>query len=264
MILPASYQKLGHVGIIRLPAGLMEKKRIIGEGVLNAIPGIRTCCLNRGPVQGEFRQPDMEYLAGEHHFEVVHKEHDCIFRFDITKLMWSMGNMNERKRLYQAVKPGEVVVDFFAGMGYWSIPIAKHAHPGHVYAIDANPYAIEALRENRHANKIPESIMTILPGKCEEVAPRLGRIADRVILGYLPAPRFALYPAFHCLKEKGGIIHYEGVCGLDAYEGLFQEVRDIGMSVGFEVALKHAQPVKSMSAGKWHYVLDCQVSRLGE
>jgi tRNA wybutosine-synthesizing protein 2 len=258
--LPASFQRLGHVVILRLTNELLEHKKIIGEAAITCVPGTKTACINTGKIDSEFRQPKIEYVAGEDYLEVDHHEHRCVFRFDVPKLMWSMGNMNERKRMYEMVTPGEIVVDFFAGIGYWSIPIAKHAQPKHVYAIDANPDSIAALRVNKKLNKIPDEKMTILPGKCEEVAASLGRVADRIILGYLPAPAFALPAAFHTLNARGGILHYEGVCEEGKYEELFQEVREQGTPLGWNVELMNAQQVKSVAPRKWHYVLDIRAT----
>ncbi len=259
-MLPSSFQRLGHIVILRLHKELYSHQKIIGEAALTCVPGTKTACLNTGKIDSEFRQPKVEYLSGENHLEVDHHEHGCIFRFDVSKLMWSMGNMNERKRMYEMVQANEVVVDFFAGIGYWSIPIAKHTKAKHVYSIDANPDSIESLRVNKKLNKISEKKMTIIPGKCEEVAPSLGRIADRIILGYIPAPVFALTAAFHTLHPRGGILHYEGVCEEGKYEELFQDVREQGTPLGWNVELMHAQQVKSMAPRKWHYVLDIRAT----
>ncbi|MBM3282162.1 MAG: methyltransferase [Candidatus Diapherotrites archaeon] len=258
--LPASFQRLGHVVILRLTNELLKHKEIIGEAALMCVPGTKTACVNTGKIDSEFRQPKIEFVAGEDYLEVNHHEHGCVFRFDVSKLMWSMGNMNERKRMYEMVQPGETVVDFFAGIGYWSIPIAKHSHAKHVYAIDANPDSIAALKINQKINKIPHEKLTIIHGKCEEIATSLGHIADRIILGYLPAPAFALPAAFHTLNPRGGILHYEGVCEEGKYEELFQQVREQGSSLGWDVQLEHAQQVKSMAPRKWHYVLDIRAT----
>ncbi len=259
-LLPASFQRLGHIVILRLHRELYPYKKIIGEAALVCAPGTKTACLNTGKIDSEFRQPNVEYLAGEKHLEVDHHEHGCVFRFDVTKLMWSMGNMNERKRMYEMVQANEVVVDFFAGIGYWSIPIAKLTKAKHVYAIDANPDSIESLRVNKKLNKIPDEKMTIIHGKCEEVAVSLGHVADRIILGYIPAPVFALTAAFHTLNPRGGMLHYEGVCEEGKYEELFRDVRAQGTPLGWNVELVHAQQVKSMAPRKWHYVLDIRVA----
>ncbi|MEK6820814.1 MAG: 50S ribosomal protein L11 methyltransferase, partial [archaeon] len=211
---------------------------------------------------GEFRQPQIVYAAGEHQMKVDYTEHGCVFQFDVTKLMWSQGNMNERKRMYGNVQPGEVVVDFFCGMGYWSIPIAKHAKPKHVYAIDKNPDAIEAIRTNAKINRIPEKTLTIIHGSCTEEAPALGKIADRVIMGYIPAPAFALSAAFHVIKTEGGMIHYEGVCEEGKYNELVEDVKKEGILQGYECELEHAQQVKSYGPRRYHYTLDIRVKRL--
>lgn len=258
-MLPASFQRLGHIVILRLHKELVPHKHVIGEAAIECVPGTKTACLNAGEVSGEFRRPRIEWIAGEDYLVVDHHEHGCVFRFDVSKLMWSMGNMNERKRMYENVQKGEIVVDFFAGIGYWSIPIAKHVQPLHVYAIDANPDSIAALHENRKLNKISERVLTIIQGKCEEKGPTLGRIADRIIMGYLPAPQFALAAAFHTIKPIGGMIHYEGVCEEGKYEKLVQDVRDQGSTLGWNVELMHAQPVKSTGPRKWHYTLDIRV-----
>lgn len=259
-LVPSSFQRLGHVVILRLKPELLPKKKYIGEATLTCVPGIKTVCLHTGKIDSEFRQPKVEFLVGEENTTVDHHEHGCVFRFDVTKLMWSMGNMNERKRMYEMAQAGETVVDFFAGIGYWSIPIAKLTKVKHVYSIDANPDSIESLRVNQKLNKIPKEKMTIIHGKCEEVASTLGHIADRIILGYLPAPVFALAPAFHTFNPKGGVMHYEGVCDEGKYEELMKDVREQGTSLGWEIELVHAQPVKTVAPGKWHYVLDIQVS----
>src|SRR5690349_14127238 len=94
-MLPSSFQRLGHIVILRLHKELYAHKKIIGEAALTCVPGTKTACLNTGKIDSEFRQPKVEYLAGENHLEVDHHEHGCVFRFDVSKLMWSMGNMNE-------------------------------------------------------------------------------------------------------------------------------------------------------------------------
>ncbi len=40
--------------------------------------------------------------------------------------MYSSGNGTERSRITKLVQPGEVVVDMFCGIGYYSLPILVH------------------------------------------------------------------------------------------------------------------------------------------
>jgi tRNA wybutosine-synthesizing protein 2 len=264
VLVPRSYQRLGHCLILRLAKELQNKKEEIGKASLEIVPGIKTVCINLGKVEGKFRRPNIEVVAGENNTVVDHNEHGCLFRFDITKLMWSMGNMNERKRMYENVKEGEIVVDCFAGIGYWSIPICKNSKPAKVFAIDANPDSIHVLKENRRLNHISEETLEIIHGKCEEQAEKLEGKADRVILGYLPAPTFALTAAIKMLKPAGGIIHYEGICERDCFEELLKDAREKAEEQKKQATLLHAQPVKSVAARKWHYVIDVKITPKNE
>ncbi len=42
----------------------------------------------------------------------------------------------------------QVVVDLFAGIGYFTLPYLVHAGAAHVHACEWNPAAVEALRKN--------------------------------------------------------------------------------------------------------------------
>lgn len=55
---------------------------------------------------------------------------------DVAKIMWSQGNIEERKRMAFISNENEVVVDMFAGIGYFTIPLAKYSKPKLVYAIE--------------------------------------------------------------------------------------------------------------------------------
>ena len=59
---------------------------------------------------------------------------------------------------------GETVVDLFAGIGYFSLPYLVHAKADFLHACEWNPAAVDALRKNMIANKIPESQYKIHEG----------------------------------------------------------------------------------------------------
>ena len=129
-VLPRGFQTVGDVVITKLNPLLLEKKNLIAEKYLDLLPGIKSIYLNSGRVKGQFRTPEkIEFLVGVDNSIVKHKEHEVIYKFDITKIMFSMGNLNERKFLATLVKEGEMIVDMFAGIGYFSLPIAKHSKP---------------------------------------------------------------------------------------------------------------------------------------
>ena len=155
------------------------------------LPKIKSVYLNLGKVKGKFRQPEkIEYLAGENNPIVEHREHGIRYIFDITKIMFSKGNLSERKYLATLVKEGEIIVDMFAGIGYFSLPIAKHSPVEKIYSIELNPDAYKVLVNNIKLNHFEEKIVPV-HGDCRKEVVRLsesGLRADRVIMGVFPAP----------------------------------------------------------------------------
>lgn len=209
-LLPSGYQKIGDIVIVNINLDIIAFDDVIGKIILKNIPNTRTVCSRIGNIVGEERLPQLEVIAGVDNTETVHKENGCLYSLDVAKIMFSKGNLKERSRLANLVKQNEVIVDLFAGIGYFSIPIAKFAKPSKIFAIDINPTAILYLQKNIQLNKVEGKIETIL-GDCREIVKKLGKVADRVILGYLPDTKKFLDSAFSVLKEKGGTIHYHDV-----------------------------------------------------
>jgi len=261
-ILPRGYQRIGDIVIISLHPDLIKYEKEIGKIILKNIPNVRVVCRKAGPVKGETKQPQLKVIAGEKNTETIHKEGDCIYKLDVRKIMFSKGNVNERHRLQKQVKEGEIIVDLFAGIGYFSIGIAKFCKPKAIYAININPIAIEYLKENIKLNKVEGKIIPIL-GDCREVVRKLGKIADRVIMGFLPGTYTFLDSAFFVLKEEGGIIHYH-----DAFkeEELFEKpikiLENAAERNGYRLSeVLYKGIVKSYAPRIYHIVVDAKFSK---
>lgn len=263
LLLPRGFQTIGHVVIIKLNPILLEKKQIIGEKYLELLPNyIRSVYLNQGIIQGQFREPNkIIYLLGEKNPIVEHKEHSIKYKFDVTKIMFSKGNIKERKYLATLVKNGEVIVDMFSGIGYFSLPIAKHAKPNKIYSIELNPVSFSFLEENIKINHLEEIVFPIKGDSKSEVL-RLsqnGILADRIIMGVFPAPVEYVESALSVAKE-GTIIHYEGVASKEDFGNLFEVFKEKAGNI-FECSLLSNRFVKSYGPHLYHVVLDIRVSR---
>ncbi|MBY9010058.1 MAG: class I SAM-dependent methyltransferase family protein [Candidatus Lokiarchaeota archaeon] len=261
-VLPRGFQTVGDVVITKLNPLLLEKKNLIAEKYLDLLPGIKSIYLNSGRVKGQFRTPEkIEFLVGVDNSIVKHKEHEVIYKFDITKIMFSMGNLNERKFLATLVKEGEMIVDMFAGIGYFSLPIAKHSKPKKIYSIELNPESFKYLIENVKLNHF-EDIITPINGDSKIEVIKLsnsGLKADRVIMGVFPAPKDFIKEALTLAKVEGTIYHYEGIAEKEKYLDLFNEFKEIVELNDFKCNLQAKRFVKSYGPGLYHVVLDILV-----
>ena len=105
----------------------------------------------------------------------------------------------------------EIVVDLYAGIGYFTLPYLVLGQAKHVHACEINPNSVRALRKNLIANKV-EDRCTVHLGDNSITAPtRLVGIADRINMGLIPSCEEAYGIALTCLKQDtGGWIHVHG------------------------------------------------------
>lgn len=127
------------------------------------------------------------------------------YQWDVTKCMFSIGNITEKLRIANFDCSNEIVVDLFAGIGYFVLPYLIHAKAKHVHACEMNPASVEALKGNLKSNKV-EDRCTIYFGDNRTTAPT--NVADRVNLGLIPSSELSWETACRALKdETGGILH---------------------------------------------------------
>jgi hypothetical protein len=85
---------------------------------------------------------------------VRHVDNGVVYTWDVTRCMFSRGNITEKLRVAALPCAGETVVDLYAGIGYFTLPYLVHAGAAHVYACEWNPEAVAALRQNLVLNKV--------------------------------------------------------------------------------------------------------------
>jgi len=253
-ILPAKWEKIGDILILNLPDGLSSKERVaqLYAKILNC----RAVLKNAGSIKGQMRTPHMVHLWGDHNTETVHKENGIQYKLDPMNIMFSFGNVDERIRMASVSHADEIVVDLFAGIGYFTLPLAVHCQAT-VHCCEINPVAYHYLLENSVLNRVTHRVHAHL-GDCTIVAP--SKYADRVIMGYLRSKPF-LPVAFEVLRPAGGIIHYHTSCPINnfPYEPL-AVVASAATNKGHNVRLLQAKIVKSYAPGIVHGVLDIAIT----
>jgi len=207
-ILPSSYDIIGDIAVIRIPDALKHRAEEIAEAIMEINSHVHTVLNQVSPVSGDFRLRRLEWVMGEKKTETIHKEHGCLFKVDLEKCYFSPRLSFERARVAGEVKPSETVVNMFAGVGCFSILIAKKAEAKKVYSIDINPDAIRYTEENVALNGVAHIVKPILGDAGSIIEEKLEGVADRVLM---PLPEKAyeyIVFAVEALKPGMGIIHY--------------------------------------------------------
>ncbi len=251
---PSGWQILGDIIIISIPEVLEDNKKKVAEALLSMYPKCKSVIRDFG-IEGQFRQPKRQLLLGSG-TETIHKEHGCFFKQDVTKVMYSKGNLEERKRMSRLGK-GEVVVDMFAGIGYFSIPMAVHSRPRKIISIEINPESFAYLKENIRLNRV-EDIITPVCGDCSKFTPE--GTADRVLMGYVGTTHYYLEPAIKALKNSGGILHYHETVPENLAKTRPQDrIKKAAESLGKKVEILETRRIKKYSPGVLHVVVDARV-----
>lgn len=100
-----------------------------------------------------FRTPKVSLLLGDSGW-VTHTDNGIKYSFDVTKCMFSAGNITEKIRVGNFDCRGQTVVDLYAGIGYFVLPYLVHSKAALVYACEWNENAIEALKRNLKLNGV--------------------------------------------------------------------------------------------------------------
>ncbi|MCW3131933.1 MAG: class I SAM-dependent methyltransferase family protein [Candidatus Methanospirare jalkutatii] len=182
-----------------------EDLQRISDLILRRHKNVKVVALKASAVEGVFRKRRIRILKGEQRTETIHRENGCVFKLDLEKVYFNPKLASERKRVAEKVAAGECVVDMFAGVGTFSILIAKCSPESKVIAIDINPDAIFYLRENIRLNKV--SNVSAIQGDVREVSGKFAGVADRIIMNLPKESHFFLKDALRMLKNRG-IIHF--------------------------------------------------------
>ena len=202
-----SYDIVGDIAVIRVPESLRRRTKTVAEAIMQTHKSVKTVLRQASPVSGDFRLRSLEFVLGDRKTETFHREHGCIFMVDLEKCYFSPRLSYERMRVAQQVKPDQVVLNMFAGVGCFSIIIAKHSEPKRIFSIDISSVAIQFMQKNIELNRV-EGIVPVQGDSERIIEERFQNVADRVLM---PLPEKAyeyLNSALLALKSSGGWIHY--------------------------------------------------------
>ncbi|MEN2975051.1 MAG: hypothetical protein ABDH32_05680 [Candidatus Caldarchaeales archaeon] len=254
-LLPSRARIIDGVALVRISEKVEPWVKDIGRYTIEYYPRVRAV-YRWVRVEGVERRPIIEHIAGERIRVVEHREYGWRLRLDIERLMLCLGNSYERLRIARLISGNEIIVDMFAGVGQFTIPMAVIGKPAKIYSVEINPEAYHYLKENIILNKVQHIVEPIL-GDCKKiVGEEIKDIADRVVMGYLGGTMEALPQALKTLKSSGGMIHFHELARRGREEELVDILKEKVEELGYTLHIKGWNIVKSYSRTRNHIVID--------
>ncbi len=255
---PRSYAVIG--SIVVLEERPPERAPEVGEALLSLHGGADTVLVQRH-IEGQYRRPRVEHLAGERRTRTVHTEHGIAYEVDLGVTMFSPGNQHERVRMAAVTESGERVLDLCAGIGYFTLPLASAGAT--VTAIEHSPAAVAILSRNTTRNGVADRVRPIC-GDCRATPVT----ADRVVVGHLPVHDCRDDPtsfgggyldaALRAL-EGDGWLHVHGISWADEHELAKAALSARLRRRGERIETTTVRQVKSIAERTDHVVVDVRV-----
>lgn len=266
-LLPAKWEKLGELVLLPRELGQTTTWRNITEhpksddlwkGMAQALK-VTSLGLQAPIANDTYRSAQVKMLLGSPH--VQFSDHGIVFAFDASKVMFSSGNITERRRIGAMNMQGEVVVDAYAGVGYYTFHMLVNAGAAHVHACEINPASLAGLEAGAQVNGLLDRL-TVHPGDNALTLEKLRGTADRCHLGLLPSSEPVWEACMLALKPTGGMLHIHmnveeekiDSWTMTTVERFQNMVANHGLS--FNVKPMHVERVKWFAPRVRHVVLD--------
>ncbi len=251
VLLPNSHDVVGDIAITKLDDVLLPYKEEIGRAMMSVSPNLRAVFLDGG-IKGEYRIRELERIAGTGGSETIHKEFGTRLKTDPSKVYFNPRLANERSRVAAMVKPGEIIIDMFAGVAPFGCVICRNAKPEKIYSIDLNPDCEYYMNENVRLNHITN--MECMIGDSVKMTPDLPK-ADRVIMNLPQMADSFLDTALSAVKDTG-TIHMHRIMERSELPDYKDELKNKMAGKGLGMEIIQASELKTYSPTMSVYVFD--------
>lgn len=252
---------IGDLAVVKLPRAWERRGHEIGGLLLSRLKHVKGIFRQTTAVCRGEKVRGLEWLAGKEETTTIYREHGCQFRLDIARVYFSPRLSYERLRIAKLTTSGEVIVNMFAGIGTFSIVVAKKRAGVRVHSIDKSRVAFDFMAENVKLNGLNGAVVPIL-GDAKEAVADLRGTADRVLMP-LPELVYEYLPyGIACLKEKGWIhayTHQEGASRRQAVEEAEGKVRN-RIEEFCSVKEISGRPIRSVARRMYQIAVDARIA----
>ncbi|MFX1511015.1 MAG: class I SAM-dependent methyltransferase family protein [Promethearchaeota archaeon] len=207
-------EKIGNLALLWIAEDFSSHKEEIIKAVSQTYK-IRGIFEKISEVKGLHRIPKIRHLSGSKSAVTIHTEYGIKICVNLEKAYFNSRLANEHNRIASLVSLPEQILDMFAGVGPYSLHIAKKiarveqnygkVHKSRIVAVDINPTAIEFLERSTKLNKLEGTIYPIVADSAHVFNKQIR--FNRIIMN-LPHASYQYLPLATSILQTRGIIHF--------------------------------------------------------
>lgn len=253
-----SFDLMGNIALVKFSDGakLADKKKFAND-ILKKNKSIKTVLEKSAKFSGRLRKLKTRHLAGEKNKEVLYKENNCSFRFNIDSTYFSSRLSGERAEIASKIKKKDRVLIMFAGVAPFSIVIAKNSG-AKVYSNEINREANKYAKLNIELNKVKDRV-ELVSGDVKRVVEELAGNKFDVIV--MPRPRLKdtfLESAFK-LSKKGTRIYYYDFGKIEELDLIIEKVKNEAKKARKKIKITHVKKAGEIAPYKARFRIDFKV-----
>jgi|SRR3989338_974471 len=220
-----AYDLIGNIALVRFPFNykLSDKKKH-ALALIKSNTSIKTVLEKVGKFKGRLRKIETRFLAGEKTKEVLYRENNCTFRFNVDTTYFSPRLSNERKEISSLIKNNEEVLVMFAGVAPYSIIIAKNSKCKKVVSVEINKEASKYAKLNVGLNNLKNRV-EVIQRDIKKFAKETKEKFDVIVMPRPQLKETFLKEAFK-VSKKGTRVYYYDFCKFEDKEKIVEKIRE--------------------------------------
>ena len=255
-----SFNILGNIAIVNFSDKTkLKDKKTFAKEILKKNQNIKTILEKSGKFSGRLRKMKTKYLAGEKNKEVLYRENNCVFRFNIDTTYFSPRLSNERKEIASLIKKDDKVLVMFSGVGPYSICIAKNSG-AEVYSNEINREANKYAELNIKLNEVRDKV-ELISGDIKKAAEKLKNKKQKFSVIVMPRPKLKesfLKQAF-MLSKKGTKIFYYDFCKIEDKNKIIEKIKNEARKAKKKIKILRIKPSGEIAPYKIRLRVDFEI-----
>ncbi|MDP3881926.1 MAG: hypothetical protein Q8Q31_03565 [Nanoarchaeota archaeon] len=250
------YDILGNIALVKFQRGESAKsKRQQAEQLIKNNKRITTVLEKKDKIKGRLRTPKTSHIAGLKTKEVLYRENNSLFRFNIDTCYFSPRLANERKEIASMVKKGESVLILFGGVGPFAITIAKTGKPKRIISMELGRECCKYALENVKRNKVE---VEIIQGDVRKKLPSLQGKFDRIVMAR-PNLQDSFLDVVFPKINKSGTVHYYGFYKEESLGVLRELIESKAKEAGKRIRILKIKRAGDIGVREYRYRADFKV-----